>query len=114
MESLQGCLATRRLQLQASVELYQFYHLSTMELTWIAEHMPSASSASSTTCLDDALSLCHKHKVMAPFSSQDPNALFPGLGSSLLLLRVASFPSLCPQLFSAWELFHIWGPEPHP
>nr|KAF6487643.1 spectrin beta, non-erythrocytic 5 [Rousettus aegyptiacus] len=64
LESLQGCLATRRLQLQASVELYQFYHLSTMELTWIAEHMPSASSASSTTCLDDALSLCHKHKAL--------------------------------------------------
>ncbi|XP_019500408.1 PREDICTED: spectrin beta chain, non-erythrocytic 5 [Hipposideros armiger] len=64
LESLRGHLTTRHLQLQASVELYQFYHLSTMELTWVAEHMPIASSASSIKCLDDALSLRHKHKEL--------------------------------------------------
>ncbi|XP_072594223.1 spectrin beta chain, non-erythrocytic 5 [Vulpes vulpes] len=60
-ESLQGHLAARRLQLQASVELYQFYQLSNLELTWVAEHMPSASS---TKCLSGAQSLCHKHEEL--------------------------------------------------
>lgn len=65
--SLQGRLATRRLQLQASVELYQFHHLSNVELTWVAEHMPSASSCSPKS-LHGAHSLLRKHKVMVPFS----------------------------------------------
>ncbi|CAK7301658.1 Spectrin beta chain, non-erythrocytic 5 [Vulpes lagopus] len=60
-ESLQGHLAARRLQLQASVELYQFYQLSNLELTWVAEHMPSASSAK---CLSGAQSLRHKHEEL--------------------------------------------------
>ncbi|ELW48130.1 Spectrin beta chain, brain 4 [Tupaia chinensis] len=61
-ETLQGLLATRRLQLQASVELHQFRHLSNAELTWVAEHMPSASPASHTNCLADVQSLGYKHK----------------------------------------------------
>uniref|UniRef100_A0A671DN44 Spectrin beta, non-erythrocytic 5 n=1 Tax=Rhinolophus ferrumequinum TaxID=59479 RepID=A0A671DN44_RHIFE len=64
LESLQGHLTTRRLQLQASVELHQFYQLSTTELTWVAEHTPRASSAISIKCLDDALSLHRKHKEL--------------------------------------------------
>uniref|UniRef100_A0A8C0QVH5 Spectrin beta, non-erythrocytic 5 n=1 Tax=Canis lupus dingo TaxID=286419 RepID=A0A8C0QVH5_CANLU len=60
-ESLQGHLAARRLQLQASVGLYQFYQLSNLELTWVAEHMPSASSAK---CLSGAQSLRHKHEEL--------------------------------------------------
>uniref|UniRef100_A0A4X1V167 Calponin-homology (CH) domain-containing protein n=1 Tax=Sus scrofa TaxID=9823 RepID=A0A4X1V167_PIG len=61
--SLQGRLATRRLQLQASVELYQFHHLSNVELTWVAEHMPSASSCSPKS-LHGAHSLLRKHKEL--------------------------------------------------
>nr|XP_055172581.1 spectrin beta chain, non-erythrocytic 5 [Nyctereutes procyonoides] len=60
-ESLQGHLAARRLQLQASVGLYQFYQLSNLELTWVTEHMPSASSAK---CLSGAQSLRHKHEEL--------------------------------------------------
>ncbi|KAM8907210.1 spectrin beta chain, non-erythrocytic 5 [Lycaon pictus] len=60
-ESLQGHLAARRLQLQASIGLYQFYQLSNLELTWVAEHMPSASSAK---CLSGAQSLRHKHEEL--------------------------------------------------
>uniref|UniRef100_A0A8C4M5V2 Spectrin beta, non-erythrocytic 5 n=1 Tax=Equus asinus TaxID=9793 RepID=A0A8C4M5V2_EQUAS len=63
-ESLQGRLAARQWQLQASVELYQFYQLSSMELTWVAEHMPSASSTGSTKCLHGTQSLCHKHEEL--------------------------------------------------
>ncbi|XP_006831957.1 PREDICTED: spectrin beta chain, non-erythrocytic 5 [Chrysochloris asiatica] len=64
LQSLQGRLATRHLQLQASVELHQFYHLSNLELTWVAESMLSASSSSYARCLDDAQRLCYKHKVL--------------------------------------------------
>ncbi|KAM5340248.1 LOW QUALITY PROTEIN: spectrin beta chain, non-erythrocytic 5 [Glossophaga mutica] len=62
LKSLQGHLATRHLQLQASADLCQFCYLTTTELTWVAEHMPSASPASSTKCLDDARSLCRTHE----------------------------------------------------
>ncbi|GAB5572546.1 spectrin beta chain [Prionailurus iriomotensis] len=63
-ESLQEHLATRHVQLQASLELYRFYQLSDLELTWVAEHMPRASSTSSTGFLNGAQRLCHKHEVL--------------------------------------------------
>uniref|UniRef100_A0A452DXD2 Spectrin beta, non-erythrocytic 5 n=1 Tax=Capra hircus TaxID=9925 RepID=A0A452DXD2_CAPHI len=44
--ALQQHLASRRRQLQASVELYHFYHLSGAELVWVAEHMPTPSTSS--------------------------------------------------------------------
>ncbi|KAM9202881.1 spectrin beta chain, non-erythrocytic 5 [Dugong dugon] len=64
LESLQGHLAARHLQLQALVELHEFYHLSNLELTWVAEHMPSASSTSCAKCLGGAHHLRHKHKAL--------------------------------------------------
>uniref|UniRef100_A0A8C8YBE4 Spectrin beta, non-erythrocytic 5 n=1 Tax=Panthera leo TaxID=9689 RepID=A0A8C8YBE4_PANLE len=63
-ESLREHLATRHVQLQASLELYRFYQLSDLELNWVAEHMPRASSTSSTRCLNGAQRLCHKHEVL--------------------------------------------------
>lgn len=62
-QSLQGHLAAQRLQLQASAELCQFYQLSQAELSWVAEHMPSAGPSSPTKCWDSVQSLYHKHKV---------------------------------------------------
>ncbi|KAM9646114.1 spectrin beta chain, non-erythrocytic 5 [Trichechus inunguis] len=64
LESLQGHLAAQHLQLQASVELHEFCHLSNLELTWVAEHMPSASSTSCAKCLGGAHRLRHKHKAL--------------------------------------------------
>uniref|UniRef100_A0A8C5UMU9 Spectrin beta, non-erythrocytic 5 n=1 Tax=Microcebus murinus TaxID=30608 RepID=A0A8C5UMU9_MICMU len=61
-ESLQERLATQCLQLQASVEMYQFCHLSTMELTWVAEHMPRGSPTRHTKCLGSAQSLLCRHR----------------------------------------------------
>ncbi|KAB0401288.1 hypothetical protein E2I00_000787, partial [Balaenoptera physalus] len=49
--------------LQASVELYRFHHLSYMEFTWVAEHMP-APSAGSDKYLDGAHSLLRKHEEL--------------------------------------------------
>lgn len=62
-------MAARRLQLQASVELHEFYQLSNLELTWVAERMTRVGS---TQCLNRAQRLCHKHEVVTPCSSQDP------------------------------------------
>ncbi|XP_069348326.1 spectrin beta chain, non-erythrocytic 5 [Eulemur rufifrons] len=61
-ESLQEHLATQCLQLQVSVKMYQFCHLSTMELTWVAEHMPHGSPARHAKCLHSAQSLLCKHR----------------------------------------------------
>ncbi|KAM6202501.1 spectrin beta chain, non-erythrocytic 5 [Rhynchocyon petersi] len=64
LESLQGRLCTWHLELQASVELHQFCHLSNLELAWVAEHMPRASSASHAESLDGAQGLRYKHNVL--------------------------------------------------
>ncbi|XP_062061690.1 spectrin beta chain, non-erythrocytic 5 [Lepus europaeus] len=64
LQRFQGHLAARRLQLQASVELCQFYQLSQAELSWMAERMPSAGPSSPTKCWDSVQSLYHKHKEL--------------------------------------------------
>uniref|UniRef100_F6UP19 Spectrin beta, non-erythrocytic 5 n=1 Tax=Ornithorhynchus anatinus TaxID=9258 RepID=F6UP19_ORNAN len=63
-ESLQGPLATRRRQLQASVDLYQFYHAHDMETAWVGERMPCASSTNCGRALDVAQNLLLKHKEL--------------------------------------------------
>ncbi|GAB1286757.1 Spectrin beta, non-erythrocytic 5 [Apodemus speciosus] len=63
-KSLQSQLATRRQHLQASVELHEFNLLSSLELTWVAEHMPSAGPTCPAQCWRDAQSLQRKHKVL--------------------------------------------------
>ncbi|KAM7239689.1 hypothetical protein CapIbe_009184 [Capra ibex] len=62
-KALQQHLASRRRQLQASVELYHFYHLSGAELVWVAEHMPTPST-SSAKYPDGAPRLLHKHEEL--------------------------------------------------
>uniref|UniRef100_A0A8D2AM26 Spectrin beta, non-erythrocytic 5 n=1 Tax=Sciurus vulgaris TaxID=55149 RepID=A0A8D2AM26_SCIVU len=63
-KSLEGHLATQYLQLQASFELYEFDHLSNLELTWVAEHMTRTSPTSCAQCWDSAQSLQDKHKEL--------------------------------------------------
>ncbi|XDA78301.1 hypothetical protein R6Z07F_008401 [Ovis aries] len=62
-KALQQHLASRRRQLQASVELYHFHHLSGAELVWVAEHMPTPST-SSAKYPDGAPRLLHKHEEL--------------------------------------------------
>ncbi|XP_023568382.1 spectrin beta chain, non-erythrocytic 5 [Octodon degus] len=64
LKSLEGHLATRHLQLQALVELYQFNSLTSLELTWVAEHMPSASTTSGAQGQASVQSLQYKHKEL--------------------------------------------------
>lgn len=76
-KSLQSKLATRHIQLQASVEFYRFDCLSNLELTWVAEHMPNSGPTCPAHCWHDAQSLQRKHKVVLPVSSQGPQYLIP-------------------------------------
>lgn len=59
-------LNERRQLLQATVDLYQFYHYYDMEMNWISERLPIANSTNCGKSLDMAQSLLHKHKVI-PF-----------------------------------------------
>ncbi|EHH63003.1 hypothetical protein EGM_15887 [Macaca fascicularis] len=103
LELLQGHLAIRGLQLQASVELHQFCDLSNMELSWVAEHMPCSNPTSYAECLNDAQSLHCKHKVSWPLSPPH---------------WVSQFPNLCPSYFDPGDLAmigawsHIHGSAP--
>ncbi|XP_072479324.1 spectrin beta chain, non-erythrocytic 5 [Notamacropus eugenii] len=63
-QALQGPLAAHRQQLQSAVELHQFYHLQSLEITWVKEHMPSASSTLCGRSLDAAQRLLYKHKEL--------------------------------------------------
>lgn len=63
-ESLQTPLEQRRKVLEATVALYEFYHYSDLELKWIAERMPSATSSNCGKSLDTAQSLLQKQKEL--------------------------------------------------
>ncbi|KAJ8333342.1 hypothetical protein SKAU_G00422380 [Synaphobranchus kaupii] len=63
-ESLQRPLERRRTQLEASVALFGFFHDVDLELTWISEHYPLASSTNYGQSLASALHLQQKHKEL--------------------------------------------------
>ncbi|XP_069494913.1 spectrin beta chain, non-erythrocytic 5 isoform X2 [Ambystoma mexicanum] len=63
-ESLQEPLARRRELLQAHVDEYQFYHYYDLEMNWISERLPIASSSNRGRSLDTAQSLLQKHKEL--------------------------------------------------
>ncbi|XP_067847252.1 spectrin beta chain, non-erythrocytic 5 [Heptranchias perlo] len=63
-ESLQTPLEQRRKVLEATVALYEFYHYSDLEMKWIAEHKPSATSSNYGKSLDTAQSLLKKQKEL--------------------------------------------------
>nr|XP_033806940.1 spectrin beta chain, non-erythrocytic 5 isoform X2 [Geotrypetes seraphini] len=63
-DSLQIPLAQRHELLQARVNEYQFYHYQDIEMSWIRERMPNATSTSCGKSLDVALSMQQKHKEL--------------------------------------------------
>ncbi|GCB67185.1 hypothetical protein scyTo_0012111 [Scyliorhinus torazame] len=63
-ESLQNPLGQRKKVLEATVSLYEFYHYSDLELKWIAERIPNATSCNCGKSLDTAQSLLQKHKEL--------------------------------------------------
>ncbi|XP_053553803.1 spectrin beta chain, non-erythrocytic 5 [Bombina bombina] len=63
-ESLQEPLTKRRELLQAKVNQYEFYHYHDLEMTWIGDRVPTASSTHYGKSLDAAQSLLQKHKEL--------------------------------------------------
>ncbi|XP_075049076.1 spectrin beta chain, non-erythrocytic 5 [Mixophyes fleayi] len=63
-QSLQEPLTKRGEFLQAKVNQYEFYHYFDLEMTWIAEKMPVATSTHFGKSLDSAQSLLQKHKEL--------------------------------------------------
>uniref|UniRef100_UPI00398EAE6B spectrin beta chain, non-erythrocytic 5 n=1 Tax=Pristiophorus japonicus TaxID=55135 RepID=UPI00398EAE6B len=63
-ESLQTPLEQRKKVLEATVALYEFYHYSDLELKWVAERTPSATSNNYGKSLDTAQSLLQKQKEL--------------------------------------------------
>ncbi|XP_063803707.1 spectrin beta chain, non-erythrocytic 5 isoform X2 [Pseudophryne corroboree] len=63
-QSLQEPLSKRGEFLQAKVDQYEFYHYFHLEMTWIAEKMPVASSTHFGKSLDAAQNLLQKHKEL--------------------------------------------------
>ncbi|KAG7215088.1 hypothetical protein INR49_011666 [Caranx melampygus] len=61
-KSLQKPLDRRRAQLEASVQLFGFYHDVDLELSWISEHLPASGSTGYDKSLAGAVSLMQKHK----------------------------------------------------
>ncbi|XP_038646180.1 spectrin beta chain, non-erythrocytic 5 [Scyliorhinus canicula] len=63
-KSLQKPLGQRKKVLEATVALYEFYHYSDLELKWIAERIPNATSCNCGKSLDTAQSLLQKQKEL--------------------------------------------------
>ncbi|XP_038585015.1 spectrin beta chain, non-erythrocytic 5 isoform X1 [Micropterus salmoides] len=63
-KSLQKPLDRRRVQLEASVLLFGFYHDVDLELSWISEHVPASGSTGYDKSLAGAISLMQKHKEL--------------------------------------------------
>ncbi|XP_019374606.1 PREDICTED: spectrin beta chain, non-erythrocytic 5 [Gavialis gangeticus] len=63
-ESLQVPLSERHQLLQATVDLYQFYHYHGMEMNWIKERLAIAKSTKCGKSLDASQSLLQKHKEL--------------------------------------------------
>uniref|UniRef100_A0A8C7EU33 Spectrin beta, non-erythrocytic 5 n=1 Tax=Neovison vison TaxID=452646 RepID=A0A8C7EU33_NEOVI len=110
-KSLQGPLAARRLQLQASVELHEFYQLSNLELTWVAERMARVGS---TQCLNRAQSLCHKHEELGAEMRAHQGQVQHVLGSGQSLAtsghpEASRVLEQCQKLEGCWaELERTW------
>ncbi|KAM5235434.1 spectrin beta chain, non-erythrocytic 5 [Ctenodactylus gundi] len=118
-ESLQGHLATRRLHLQSSVEWYQFDQLSRLELTWVAEHMPTTSLPGGAQDWERAQSPQHKHKELQAQVRAHRRQVQQVLGSGQSLAasghpQAQHIMRQCRELEGCWaELEEAWEARAH-
>ncbi|TFK15040.1 acyl-coenzyme A thioesterase 1 [Platysternon megacephalum] len=106
-ESLQVPLDERHQLLQATVDLYQFYHYYDMEMNWISERLLIANSTNCGKSLDVAQSLLHKHKEL----QAEVNAHKPQVqrvlenGKTMIGCKHSSFQRIkekCQELRNSW------------
>ncbi|XP_042194068.1 spectrin beta chain, non-erythrocytic 5 [Callorhinchus milii] len=63
-QSLQLPLEQRRRLLEATVRLYEFYHVTELEMTWVSERMAAATSNNYGRSLGTAQNLLHKQREL--------------------------------------------------
>uniref|UniRef100_A0A8C8T063 Calponin-homology (CH) domain-containing protein n=1 Tax=Pelusios castaneus TaxID=367368 RepID=A0A8C8T063_9SAUR len=106
-ESLQVPLEERRQLLQATVDLYQFYHYYDMEMNWISERLPIVNSTSCGKSLDVAQSLLHKHKELQAEVNAHKQQVQRVLekGNAMVGCKHSSFQRIkekCQELSASW------------
>ncbi|XP_054017486.1 spectrin beta chain, non-erythrocytic 5 [Dryobates pubescens] len=107
-ESLQAPLDERRKMLEASVDLYEFYHDHDMELAWINERLPIAHSTNCGKSLDVAQSLLQKHKELQAEVNAHKQQVQRVLDKGRTMI-VDQHPSAqqisvkCQELVTAWQ-----------
>ncbi|KAE8587142.1 hypothetical protein XENTR_v10021875, partial [Xenopus tropicalis] len=107
-ESLQEPLAKRREFLQAKVNQYEFYHYYDLEMKWISEKMPSASSTNYGKSLDAAQSSFQKHKELQAEVNAHIQQLQRVLDMGKLLIT-SNHPESCNIAEKNKELQHSWS-----
>jgi len=60
---LEDPIATRRVQLEDSLKLFQFLHAIELEMAWIKEHKPQAASVDYGNSYEAVQNLQKKHNV---------------------------------------------------
>uniref|UniRef100_A0A8C0IMR1 Calponin-homology (CH) domain-containing protein n=1 Tax=Chelonoidis abingdonii TaxID=106734 RepID=A0A8C0IMR1_CHEAB len=106
-ESLQVPLNERHQMLQATVDLYQFYHYYDMEMNWISERLLIANSTNCGKSLDMAQSLLHKHKELQAEVNAHKQQVQRVLetGKTMIGCKHSSFQSIkekCQELSNSW------------
>ncbi|NXG68257.1 SPTN5 protein, partial [Baryphthengus martii] len=107
-ESLQAPLNERRKLLEASVDLYEFYHSHDMELNWINERLPVVRSTNRGKSLDVAQSLLQKHKELQVEVNAHKQQVQRVLdkGKTMVAGQHPSAPKIsekCHELLTAWQ-----------
>uniref|UniRef100_A0A452IK20 Calponin-homology (CH) domain-containing protein n=1 Tax=Gopherus agassizii TaxID=38772 RepID=A0A452IK20_9SAUR len=106
-ESLQVPLDERHQQLQATVDLYQFYHYYDVEMNWISERLLIANSTNCGKSLDMAQSLLHKHKELQAEVNAHKQQVQRVLetGKTMIGCKHSSFQRIkekCQELSNSW------------
>uniref|UniRef100_A0A8C3S247 Calponin-homology (CH) domain-containing protein n=1 Tax=Chelydra serpentina TaxID=8475 RepID=A0A8C3S247_CHESE len=106
-ESLQVPLDKRHQLLQATVDLYQFYHYYDMEMNWISERLLIANSTNCGKSLDMAQSLLHKHKELQAEVNAHKQQVQRVLekGKTMIGCKHSSFQRIkekCQELSNSW------------
>ncbi|XP_050810875.1 spectrin beta chain, non-erythrocytic 5 isoform X3 [Gopherus flavomarginatus] len=106
-ESLQVPLDERHQLLQATVDLYQFYHYYDVEMNWISERLLIANSTNCGKSLDMAQSLLHKHKELQAEVNAHKQQVQRVLetGKTMIGCKHSSFQRIkekCQELSNSW------------
>ncbi|XP_072120569.1 spectrin beta chain, non-erythrocytic 5 [Mobula birostris] len=107
-ESLKVPLEERRKLLEAMVALYEFQHNSDLNVQWIAEHMPKASSSNYGKSLHTAQSLLWKQKELQVEVNTHKQQIQKVLeiGKRMISsqhLMAQGIESKCMELQTSWE-----------